>query len=215
MDICRRRRRGSAFTSAHHLPDASLWLASILLCMRRSLSDRWGRLVSHCARFSRRAPKCFERRAGIHPLRSDGKNFDRRSSKARPLEKRAYQQRSACRNPELFLLWICRLDFLQLVLYLFGSSARPEPEGQRLLCHASVSRDGGLLHSRRPAERPPYSHPRAAARTLHSRRCRNSVRRRVPRSWSESRKRARGQRRSGWRRRRAVLGPEFLLVRDR
>src|SRR5438094_496724 len=134
---------------------------------------------------------------------------------AGPLEKCAYQQRSACRNPELFLLWIRRLDFLQLVLYLFGSSARPEPEGQRLLCHASVSRNGGLLHSRRPAQRPPYSHPRAAARTLHSRRCRNSVRRRLSRSRSKSRKRARGQRCSSRRRRRAVPGPEFLLVRER
>src|SRR5206468_6629130 len=211
----RRGRRRSPFASADHLPDASLWLAHILLSICSARADRWRRLVSHRARFSRRAPKCFPRRAGIHPLRSDGKNFARRSSKAGPLEKCAYQQRSACRNPELFLLWIRRLDFLQLVLYLFGSSARPEPEGQRLLCHASVSRDGGLLHSRRPAERPPYSHPRAAARTLHSRRCRNSVRRRVPSSGSESRKRARGQRCSSRRRRRAVPGPEFLLVRDR
>src|SRR5207253_10190660 len=84
MDICRRRRRGRAFTSAHHLPDAALWLANILLGVRRSRADRRSCLVSHRARFSRRAPKCFPRRAGIHPLRSDGKNFDRRSSKARP-----------------------------------------------------------------------------------------------------------------------------------
>src|SRR5437867_851670 len=107
---------------------AAVWLANILLGVRRSRADRRSCLVSHRARFSRRAPKCFPRRAGIHPLRSDGKNFDRRSSKARPLEKRAYQQRSACRNAELFLLWICRLDFLQLVLYLSSPSAWTESE---------------------------------------------------------------------------------------
>src|SRR5207237_4744231 len=159
MDICRRGRRRRPFASADHLPDASLWLAHILLGMCSARADRWRRLVSHRAGFSRRAPKCFPRRTGIHPLRSDGKNFARRSSKAGPLEKRAYQQRSACRDVELFLLWICRLDFLQLVLYLFGSSARFEPEGQRLLRHASISRNGGLLTSRRSAQRPPYSNP--------------------------------------------------------
>src|SRR5207237_8349508 len=84
MDIRRRGRRRRPFASAHHLPDASLWLASILLCMRRSRADRRSCLESHRARFSGRAPKCFPRRAGIHPLRSDGKNFDRRSYKARP-----------------------------------------------------------------------------------------------------------------------------------
>src|SRR5438128_3520746 len=192
MDICRRRRRGRAFTSAHHLPDAALWLAHILLGVRGARADRRSCLVSYRAGFSRRTPKCFERRARVHPLRSDGKNFARRSSKAGPLEKCAYQQRSACRNAELFLLWICRLDFLQLVLYLSSPSAWTESEGQRLLRHASVSRNGGLLHSRRPAERPPYSHPRAAPGTLHSRRCRNSVRRRLSRSRSKSRKRSRG-----------------------
>src|SRR3989475_7246007 len=162
MDIRRRGRRRRPFASADHLPDASLWLAHIVLGMRSARADRWRRLVSHRARFSRRAPKCFPRRAGIHPLRSDGKNFARRSSEARPLEKRAYQQRSACRNPELFLLWICCVDFLQLVLYLSSPSAWTESEGQRLLRHASVSRDSGLLHSLRPAKGPPYSTTRHA-----------------------------------------------------
>src|SRR5207237_589114 len=66
MDICRRGRRRRPFASADHLPDASLWLAHILLGMCSARADRWRRLVSHRAGFSRRAPKCFPRRTGIH-----------------------------------------------------------------------------------------------------------------------------------------------------
>ena len=137
----------------------------VVFCMRATWAFCRSRLVSLRARFSCRTPTRIGRRTGFHPLRPDDRGAQ---SQARPLDESFHQQRRSRRDSELFLLWVRRLDFLQLVLHLFGPSTWAQPEGQRSLRDASLSRDGCRLHDWID-QRSDHAFSWSALRTLHFR----------------------------------------------
>lgn len=89
-------------------------LVPVLLDERHhGFDSRYG-LVSRGARYSRRAPVCFLIRTGIY---SDRAECEIRSERQNSLEYHLGKQGSVGANAQLFLLWLCRLDFLQLVFF--------------------------------------------------------------------------------------------------
>ena len=73
----------------------------------------------------------------------------------RALEARRAKPRSLGSDDQLFLLRLCGMDLLQLVLSLSRESAWPRSQSQRVLFHAAVSGDAGVLPCWRHGERSP------------------------------------------------------------
>src|SRR5713226_646229 len=156
LDFLRGRSGRGIRAAASYLHHATSGMALLLLGLRR---DRMG----SCTGLVRRGT----RQTGTTPasLRGGARKDSSRTHASRrrsgrefresdcSVGKNSRQQGSVDSHVQLFLLLLRCVDFFQLVFYLFGESARPESESERLLCHAPFSGDGNMLHPRRTHER--------------------------------------------------------------
>src|SRR4051794_6157567 len=111
----------------------------------------------------------------------------------------------------LFLLRVCRLDFLRLVLCLSRESPRHEPEIQCVLCDFAIFGYGPWLCCRWTPCRPLDEKNQSPSRAMWGCDCRNRIYRYLPCVWLYSEQRALGQHHPcGWSRRTLSLS-ELLL----
>ncbi len=210
LDFCGRGDRRGLEHSGSHLDQLPLWMARFLLVQRRRRAGGGPGLVCHRARHPGGTSSRFQRGAGLYSGyahnwggTTGGDSWLLGCGDRQP-------QRGGA-DVELLHLRLRGVDLLQLVLHLYGASARAEPEGQRAGFDDSIYRHDRLLPGRRPGQRLDFQTHRPALGARRDRRCVVCAHCRVPGG---------GQRRCAARMRPVSFSPEaqarciFLKVRS-
>ena len=141
------------------LPHAPLWLAMAFLGKHGFGIARWRSVVFSGARCSRTASAGFSSRAFLHsaePYRSVCDGFSPCPFLHAPqvsLDRNCFEQKRSRSKRQLFLLWVCGVDFLQLVLHIPGKSTGPGSKDERVLQHGAADRNRDWQLVRRRAQR--------------------------------------------------------------